>query len=172
MSKVFGIGLGRTGTTSLAQALEILGYSCVDYPHSVEVTDVYDAATDETVACEFALLSSRNPRSKFILTIRDIEEWLDSYEECFRRIPEGTPVHPVIARTYKKLYGQVTWDREVWRDGYENHVERVRKFSSSHPVLTINITEGAGWDKLCPFLNKPVPEEEFPWKNRSLSSQS
>ena len=30
--KVFGLGLSKIGATSLAQALEILGYKIMDYP--------------------------------------------------------------------------------------------------------------------------------------------
>ena len=30
--KIFGIGLSKTGTTSLAHALELLGYKTRDYP--------------------------------------------------------------------------------------------------------------------------------------------
>ena len=60
-SKIFGIGLSKTGTTSLARALEILGYKTRDYlgvtsySHGdlssidLEVIDSNDAFTDTPV---------------------------------------------------------------------------------------------------------------------------
>ena len=49
-AKIFGIGLSKTGTSSLSEALEILGYSTVHFPRSLSEIAYYDAATDSTVA--------------------------------------------------------------------------------------------------------------------------
>ena len=32
-------------------------------------------------------------------------------------------------------------------------------------LLVMDIIAGDGWDKLCPFLGKPVPEAAFPHRN-------
>lgn len=173
--KIFGIGLGRTGTTSLARALKILGYSCVHYPRDDVAIEAHDAAVDETVACQFRRLDQKYPDSKFIYTTRIISSWVGSYERCFSAISEGTETHPLIASTYEKLYGQTTFDRIIWECGYSRHALDVSHFfigKNKSRLLTFNIMNGDGWEKLCPFLNKPVPEEDFPWLNRSQSSPS
>lgn len=167
--KIFGIGLGRTGTTSLAKALEILGYSCVHYPHDDAAIEAHDAAVDETVTCQFRKLAYDHPGAKFIYTSRPIRQWVDSYARCFGAIVPGTEVHPVIAKTYRKIYGQVEFNREVWERTYSAHALDVCKFFEIHKsnkLLKLNIMNGDGWEKLCLFLNKPIPEEDFPWANR------
>ena len=30
----------------------------------------------------------------------------------------------------------------------------------------MNITQGDGWDKLCPYLNKDIPDTAFPHSNK------
>ena len=69
MSKVFGIGLSRTGTKSLAAALNLLG-----------IRTRY--AITETSAVPFCPhFDELYPGSKFILTIRDKQSWLNSCGE-------------------------------------------------------------------------------------------
>ena len=79
-SKIFGIGLSKTGTTSLARALEILGYKTRDYLgvtryssgdlSSIDLDEIEtnDAFTDTPVPSFYRELDSRYPGSKFILT--------------------------------------------------------------------------------------------------------
>ena len=66
-AKIFGIGLSRTGTSTLINALVMLGYSAVHFPH--RPSDFYDndAAADTPVATRFEqldeLMNRRNGRS-------------------------------------------------------------------------------------------------------------
>jgi hypothetical protein len=44
----------------------------------------------------------------------------------------------------------------------------VRQFFADKPagkLLELAICEGEGWEKLCPFLDVPVPAVPFPVKN-------
>lgn len=71
--------MSRTGTTSLNDALQILGYPSVHFPMSHTAFSV--AATDTSMAFGYAYIDLMYPGSKFILTVRRrIEEWLDSCE--------------------------------------------------------------------------------------------
>jgi len=47
--QIVGLGLGRTGTTSLAIALEILNYTVVHDDEQVELTDVLDAHEEDDI---------------------------------------------------------------------------------------------------------------------------
>ena len=47
--KVVGLGLGRTGTTSIAMALEILGYTVIHDDEQTEETDVFAAVEEEDI---------------------------------------------------------------------------------------------------------------------------
>jgi len=87
-SKIFGIGLGHTGTRSLNEALNILGYRSIHWPtdratyhelsngvYDLAVLKSADALTDITAAAFFAQFDKAYPGSKFILTQRDIDKW-------------------------------------------------------------------------------------------------
>jgi len=91
--KVFGIGLSKTATTSLNEALCILGWKSIHYPEDVttynelllskyklSIMESYDALTDITASVCFMELDKTFPESKFIVTIRDKETWLKSME--------------------------------------------------------------------------------------------
>jgi len=81
--KVFGIGLSRTGTKSLTEALNMLGINVVHYPndettlqeliagnYEFSLLNSWDGITDITVAPYYAQLDKIYPDSKFILTVR------------------------------------------------------------------------------------------------------
>ena len=83
---MFGIGLSRTGTTPLALALGILGFTAFHFlnPATGEViseadTDLVDAATDTPVCVNFEKLYYLYPFSKFIYTTRPFEDWQPSF---------------------------------------------------------------------------------------------
>jgi len=50
---------------------------------------------------------------------------------------------------------------------YENYNKRaIEHFKErTDKLLVMNIIDGDGWDKLCNFLNKPIPNKPFPHKN-------
>ena len=73
--KILGIGLSRTGTTSLHLAMGMLGYRSIHCPRLDrlgEILEHYQAAVDTPIACSFRELDLCYPDSLFILTIRDI----------------------------------------------------------------------------------------------------
>jgi hypothetical protein len=93
---VWGIGLTRTGTTSLNRALQILGYAAVHYPtiHTL-LHEPLEAATDEPVAVTYKYLDFLYPGSKFIVTERDEDGWIASAaahrHRHFERLKRGEP---------------------------------------------------------------------------------
>lgn len=174
--KVFGIGLSRTGTTSLTEALSVLGYRSVHFPLSYEGIREYDAATDTTVALWYKRLDKDYPGSKFVLTIRDESSWLESMEwlfnkSCFftggsadwrKRVPWA------VIEVNEKLYGTCEFDRGKLIEAYRKHYVDVLKYfeGRENDLLVMNIIKGDGWEKICPFLGKPVPDRSFPCVNR------
>eukprot|EP00574_Skeletonema_japonicum_P002363 CAMPEP_0201724050 /NCGR_PEP_ID=MMETSP0593-20130828/7901_1 /ASSEMBLY_ACC=CAM_ASM_000672 /TAXON_ID=267983 /ORGANISM="Skeletonema japonicum, Strain CCMP2506" /LENGTH=324 /DNA_ID=CAMNT_0048215241 /DNA_START=157 /DNA_END=1131 /DNA_ORIENTATION=- len=77
--KVVGLGLGRTGSTSLAVALEMLGYYAVHDDDQVELTDIFYAWEEETIdSDEFhEILGLRGYNASF----KTEYEWVQSHEE-------------------------------------------------------------------------------------------
>lgn len=184
---VFGIGLSRTGTTSLTRALETLGYRTKHFPHIEQ--DIlagnyllpsaagYDALTDLPVVPIFAQLAHAYPESRFVLTVRDVSVWLDACERYFDW-QDQCVTDPRVQRslTFHRLYayGCRKYQRERWRYVYETHLRNVRTFFQTCPqrLLVMNIPAGDGWASLCAFLDRAVPSPVFPRENTFEMAQA
>lgn len=62
-------------------------------------------------------------------------------------------------------YGVVAFsDAELVSSVYDRHRRNVLEYFEGRPddVLVLDITSGEGWEKLCPFLGRPIPAEPFP----------
>ena len=179
MSKIFCIGLNKTGTNSLHEALTMLGFTslhwgghecskmitqalCKGLPLLHYVGD-YDAYSDITpITMNFELADRQYPGSKFILTLRDLDPWLDSRVRHVQR--------NIAAQTRGDYSG--TWlkvEPEVWKAQYLLHHKKVSEYFQNRPkdLLAMNICSGQGYEMLCPFLSRPAISAHFPWKNRT-----
>lgn len=165
-SKIFGIGLSKTGTTSLIKALKILGYTAVHYPRNLTVIKHYDAAADISVAYSFKELDKTYPNSKFILTIRDEKQWKRSIKNHGILYPPHTKSEASLVWR-KKVWGTIELDEYATQAAYTiHHNEVITYFADrSDDLLVLNICGGDGWEKLCPFLHKPIPQKKFPKLN-------
>jgi hypothetical protein len=89
------------------RALEYLGYRTIHYPHDsvtlaelsgsvyrLSVLDEFEAITDITASPYYAQFDRAYPGSKFVLTVRDIEQWLVSLEKHFKRLGPHLERHP------------------------------------------------------------------------------
>lgn len=167
--KVFGIGLTKTGTMSLAKALDILGYRTKHYPWSLEEIDQHDASCDIPVACRYKELDIMYPNSKFILTHRPVAEWLNTTS---LKPPDEhkPPLWKIEARL--RVYRSIHWDRQKWHDGYIRHYEDVMSYfgPNSERLLLLPVDLEDKWTPLCKFLNKPIPTVVYPWVNRTIKA--
>ncbi len=172
---IFGIGLSKTGTHSLTQALNLLDRPCVHYPDpALMLAGRYDeafgsnvAATDISVSAFFRQLDDAYPGSRFILTTRDIEPWLDSVEDHrLRRAHEDVNTCPK-APVREILYRTRGFDRDTFRAAYLEHERCVREYFADRPgdLLVWDLCEDPRWEPLCEFLGLPVPIERFPRLN-------
>jgi O-antigen biosynthesis protein len=176
--KIFCIGLNKTGTSSLHQALQTLGFRSLhlggpEVPIGVKramdeglgllhYLGDHDAFSDIWRLSErFDLLDRQYPGSKFILTIRDLDEWLDS-----RRRHVERNVERKAAGRYDG--GFLTVDIEGWTRQYHEHHAHVLDYFADRPddLLVMNVVRGDGYELLCPFLGVDVPAGPFPWSNR------
>jgi len=171
---IFGIGLSKTGTTSLFAALARLGYRSGTYRHmrilgiedwiagdfTLDHLSGFDALTDLPLATYYLQLDRRYPSSKFILTVRAIDSWLESARVHFSRPPASSFGRDLRLATY----GVTGFNRDRFRTVYESHVEGVCRHFRTRPadLLVLDIVAGDGWEKLCRFLDRPIPDEPFP----------
>jgi len=143
--KIAGLGLGRTGTTSLVMALEILGYVVIHDDEQAEETDLYSAYEDELIDDDrfHEILGLRgynatfkmaghgwvaeHPEVKGILTVRDdpdkyVDSWLVAAP--FIDIMEQKPFKWM--RTVEELMPELRWEYRHTTTGgdVENYLDR------------------------------------------------
>ena len=195
--KILGVGLSRTGTKSLARALELLGLTTihndrerlnpiilgVDNSPDFRVYDDVDAVTDLPSAYFFRELLLAYPDAKAILTVRDADSWLAGYARHARtrklqrltgvRVRVGSALGLRRQAQQRKLYrykiairnlvyGSVHFQEYLHRTKFERHNASVISEVPAARLLVMNIFDGDGWEKLCPFLGVECPDIEFP----------
>ncbi|MFW6281312.1 MAG: sulfotransferase family protein [bacterium] len=181
--KVFGIGMFRTGTSTLGKALDILGFKTLhgpwwdksriiidnwyEYPEEwpkykeefIKEANEWDAFEDYPWMFNYEMMDEAFSDAKFILTTRD---------------PEDVAKSDINARKqeWKKqlLYGNKVVkipSKQKFINRYVNHRDKVREyFRYKNNFLEVCWMEGDGWEKLCNFLNMEIPNIPFPHKNK------
>ncbi|MBD3195481.1 MAG: hypothetical protein GF317_10525 [Candidatus Lokiarchaeota archaeon] len=181
--KIFCIGLGRTGTKSLTAALDIFGYNIIHYPHdlttfeelssgdyNLSILQDYDGISDITISPYYPQLDKEFPNSKFILTVRDKESWLKSFEKHWSdRPPFDDPNQNEIYMKMRRLlrasvYGTYKFNRDRMGYIFDLHTKNTLDYFKDKPekLLVLNIFEQDSFKKLCSFLNVPEINNNFP----------
>ena len=172
--RVFCIGWHKTGTTTLGLALLDLGYDVLgarldmaepllegDRETAVSLAGNFDAVQDVPWAALFKELDAAYPGSKFILTVREEESWLNSAKKHFKDSYVGV---------HEWLYGNgvLQGNEELYLERFRKHNRDVRDYFQDRgdDLLEMDLIGGDTWEKLCPFLNEPVPQKAFPYENK------
>jgi hypothetical protein len=149
--KILNIGLPRTGTFSLAIALSILGYNTKHYPHDINLISKYDAACE--VVFSYEELHLKFPNSFYIFTNRKFESWIRS---C-----KSHSIH------YKNYWNNFWQNSTNWEKIYYKKLDSINYFKNYKNFLILNLEDQNKWEKLCNFLNKPIPQISYPHLNKS-----
>ena len=181
--KVFGIGLARTGTTSLHHAFAALGLRSA--PSSVALMDLlddptrpsalletHDAFTDNPVPFLVDVLHARHPDARFVYSTRPRDDWLRSMEWLFG---EGLDRLDAATRrlgdeVHERLYGITTFDASTLERIHIDHHRSVSDHfaDAPHQLLTLPLDTFA-WEPLCAFLELETPTQPFPRANAATS---
>jgi hypothetical protein len=189
-NKVFGLGLSRTGTSSLTVALYRLGVHVKHYPtdprtyeqlrngdYHLDTLAWCQGLTDVPIPAYFAQFDQAWPGSKFILTLREKESWLRSVEQLWQRSMEWSnqnAQYTQIDEFFRAcVYGSIQFTRERFSYVYDTHVRNVLHYFQDRPddLLVLDICAGEGWEKLCPFLGIDVPDQPFPHSGANRSGR-
>ena len=170
---IFNIGLNRAGTNSLTEALNILGIPSIHYMSGDgrqllklandntcdnknvfdSLDDVYRGFSDFAGEGFLEALYNQYPNSKFIFTNRDPDAWVKSKTFLWEVIKKEDPVECTI-------------------DDYNNKTKTIKEFFRDKPegiFLEIDICDGDDlWGILCPFVDKDIPNIDFPHLHSSL----
>ena len=179
--KIIGVGFQKTGTSTLREALKILGFTVKDttpralipilrgnYKKILRIIDSYDALEDTPWYMIYKELDKRIPGSKFILTVRDADSW---YSSVSRHIGDLRAAH------HEWIYGRGKGLPKDYPENtiqvYTKHIAGVIDYFKNRPddLLVIDFTKGEGWAELCSFLGKEIPDLPFPHYNKSADMQ-
>lgn len=200
-SKIFVIGLPKTGTTSIQAALSILGYRCRHNPMDFRAQAMrgcyrFDPVEDWDALSNFGehfypQLDLEYPGSRFILTTREKESWLDSVERQFSKFDGLGPsqslryrdvffsrhllmravayflghyFEPRLAHVRLDIFGSYLFHRHLYSRVYDLHLAAAREYFQDRQAdfLEFHVETDAGWDKLCDFLGCAAADEDFP----------
>jgi hypothetical protein len=179
--KIFGIGFTKTGITSLSRALEILGYRVYQnlvintrrslkisrpvttekiLPHALAVVPRFDVVTDDPWPLLYREMDAAFPNSRFILTSRDLQNWITS---MLRHFGDDSG-------DYRQWIYGAAWPRgneDHYCEVYNSHNRAVRAYFAARPqdFLELDAEKGEGWEKLAPFLGKTAPPFAYPHEN-------
>jgi hypothetical protein len=184
---VIGAGFGRTGTESMKLALEMLGLgpchhmkevlgdpeqtalwrgiAAGDPPDWEAAFTGYNAAVDWPSAFFWRELADVYPDAKILLTVRSPESWHASMDKTiFRTLRNGTDPDSLGV----KLVAEGVFDGRLDDPAhaiatYERNTAEVEAAFPPERLLTYHL--GDGWEPLCRFLGKPLPNAPYPRSN-------
>ncbi|EJD48130.1 hypothetical protein AURDEDRAFT_61312 [Auricularia subglabra TFB-10046 SS5] len=212
--KLLSLGLPRSGTASMTEALTMLGFE--DVHHGVKYAlrkkdwEIFSQAADATFpnlptytgvpftraqwdelygehdaaadVCAFfgTTLISVYPEAKVLLVVRDFDSWFRSFDDgilrmwwgpfntpfvCFVEPFAGTCAGIALRKMTLGLFNARTADeaRVRAREAYDRHYRTIRETVPPENLLEYKL--GEGWEPLCKFLDRPVPNAPFPWIN-------
>jgi len=197
MSKIFVLGYNKTGTKSLSNALEYLGYKVLhtgstgdfigfldrignNLNKSKNVLDGlegYDCYIDYPFyePTVFSHIISEYPDAKYISLTRSLDGYVDSVlRDKIKRIRQGNFDNwnwlgvgdEEVFRNYPEY--QKEWVKRRTTFKHKSNLKHLSNLGNTENILHMNICDdGDGWRELCKFLNKEIPNIEFPYENKN-----
>jgi len=187
------LSLRVRGTKSLKHALELVGFSpCyhmseviehVDHAHTWlaaatghevdfgTVLSGYAACVDWPACAFWRELMAAYPEAPVLLSVRPTSQWFASFTATIRAAllqPPGLDQPPVsrdMAREVmiNRTFGGRLDDDDAIIDSYERHNAQVIAEVPPERLLVFDVSQG--WEPLCHFLGRAVPDEPFPQDN-------
>lgn len=174
--RVFGIGLTKTGTSTLGACLSVLGYDHFGWrkglfervhaghlDEAFAIADRHESFDDWPWPALYREMDDRFPDARFVLTVRrDSAGWFDSLAAHARRY------EPTEQRRLAFGCDDPRDDRGGVITRYERHNDDVARHFAGRPgkLLEICWERGDGWSELCGFLGVPIPDEPLPHEHR------
>ncbi|MBI2718237.1 MAG: sulfotransferase family protein [Rhizobiales bacterium] len=192
--KVIGTGFGRTGTDSMREALNMLGFGPCHHMFEVMANEEqkqlwralaqgaapdwerlfagYTSCMDWPSAHYWPELIKAYPDAKVILTYRSPESWWASVEKTllpvFRQSTDPNSLG--LALIAKQVFGGRPDDRAHAIAVYEANVAAVKATVPAQRLLVHGL--GDGWEPLCAHLGVAVPDVPYPSRNSASEFQA
>ena len=172
MSKIFIIGLPRTGTTSVCHAFLELGITTAHTAYTNACFENASAIADTPIFNDFKALDIHYPDSKFIYLERELSAWLPSIKQLLTRMHTnltrgdgGFNIH--IKRCYLNTFSELSLnnisDDSYLAHCYETHFNDAQTYFNNrdNDFLSIDIAKPDSYKKLCDFLALKSDKADF-----------
>lgn len=145
-----------------------------------DITSGFVGITDQPGILYIPELMELYPDVKVVLVTRDPEKWWKSIEPVAKNVqfwwlkPLLFPV-PALRWIPEIFQGFIQRNRFLYGDmrpGVEllkRHNAHIRKVVPKERLLEMDLQDG--WEPLCKFLGKPIPDEPFPRSNEAAAVQ-
>jgi len=192
---VIGAGFGRTGTKSLKEALETLGFGPCHHMMEVAlnrdqlpywqaaaggdqvdwdaVFARYRAAVDWPSCHYWRQLAAFWPQAKILLSVRPEEKWWESFENTIKitmdvrdHLPD--PYRRAVSAMAHTIISEQTFMAPLHdrQAGLAAYRRRNAEVQAEIPPERLLVFDVAeGWAPLCRFLDVAVPDAPFPHSN-------
>ena len=197
--KVIGAGFGRTGTKSLQEGLQVLGFTPCHHMHEVfanpeqvpfwdraargermnwdDVFARYEASCDWPSCSFYKELADYYPDAKVVLSLRDSRSWYKSVASTIigaMSKPKAGERAGLPGTFGPMLLGEKTFGNDLSEanmiDVYERHNAEVQRVIPANRLLVFEAKHG--WGPLCKFLGVPVPSTPYPSVNSTEEFQA
>ncbi|MDO6525066.1 sulfotransferase [Motilimonas sp. 1_MG-2023] len=173
MSKVFIIGLPRTGTTSISVALLEMGLSVAHTAFTKKAFELADAVSDAPCFSDYKQLDQLFPNSKFIYLSRKMERWLPSISMLLDKMaphlaPKTGKFSPILKRSFHHTFSPtLPLSGDELMACYRRHELGVQAyFKGRDDLLTIDVSEPGSLLQIKQFLGMPsAGDVDFPKLN-------
>lgn len=171
-TKVFVIGLPRTGTTSMCSTLLSLNYKVAHTAYTQTTFEQANAIADTPIFNDYKELYEHYPDSQFIYLTRDAEKWIPSIKQLLLRmynnvVRDNGGFNPIIKRCYTTIFSPFTVENinsdDFLLSCYNKHLTATTEFFKQQncPVLFIDISKKDNYQRLLSFLNKDNIDEKL-----------
>ena len=145
-----------------------------------EIFQTYNSTTDQPACYMWDELLEKFPNSKVILTTRNSDSWLKSYKETVYNYithqPLGIRLYSLFSsfmRRHNKMMDAMNnrfpaycpnyYSDEKVIKAFEDHNKKVIESCPKEKLLVFDLKDG--WEPLCKFLGKEIPDVKFPHIN-------
>ncbi|WP_299263195.1 sulfotransferase [uncultured Psychrosphaera sp.] len=173
MSKIFIIGLPRTGTTSISVALLEMGLSVAHTGFTKQTFEMADVISDAPCFSEYPHLDKLFPNSKFIYLTRELDKWLPSITMLLGKMaphlkPKTGVFHPILKRSFHNTFSiDLPLSYSELTNCYKRHEKAVQEyFENRDDFLSIDVSEPNSLLKMSRFLGLSAKKDAtFPKLN-------
>ncbi|CAH9062058.1 hypothetical protein PSECIP111951_02615 [Pseudoalteromonas holothuriae] len=177
-SKIFIVGLPRTGTTSVCIACLNFGFKTAHTAYTKQAFQNAQVIADTPVFNDYQLLASAFPKSRFIYLERDLDLWLPSISQLLSRMEINLLRHDggfndtikrCFLNTFNNLTPSLASDFDYLQSCYMKHKQDAEAFFAKQGAdnLTLNVASSNALEQLSCFLNTTITDPiQMPFTNK------